>query len=51
MCCSKNANAAWERLLARFEEEDRQREEAERRAEEAAAKRQASEPQREPARA
>jgi hypothetical protein len=34
MCCSKNANAAWERMLDRFEEEDRQREEAERNADE-----------------
>jgi hypothetical protein len=44
MCCPKNANAAWEKLLERFEEEDRQREEAERRADEGAqAEREASE--------
>ena len=43
MCCLKNANAAWERMLDRFEEEDRQREEAEQRAEHAEAEREASE--------
>jgi hypothetical protein len=50
MCCPKNANAAWERMLDRFEEEDRQREEAEQRAEDAEAEREASERELAPAR-
>jgi hypothetical protein len=28
MCCPRNANKAWEQMLARFEEEDRRREAA-----------------------
>jgi hypothetical protein len=47
MCCSRNEQQRWERLLARFEEEDRLKALA---AEQAAAEqeREAEEPEREP---